>query len=192
MDNKVRVYIYAFLSRIFSSEIDLKLLNDIKNNRELLETIGKDSYDYFHNNSEEDLLNFLSIDYCSTFIMNNNPIESSVLDVKNEILIGLQNPVMQFYVDYGYDLNLTSSSLNVPDHIGLEFGFMQNLAYKESKKVEYKFMTQHILTWIPPFLISIQEITSTPFYKDICNFTIEFLLEDYKGLMEFSDDGEKL
>lgn len=192
MDNKIRVYIYAFLSRIFSSEIDLKLLKDIKNNKDLLETIGLNSYNYFNKNSDEELLKLLSIDYCSTFIMNNNPIESSILDVKNEILIGLQNPVMQFYVDYGYDLNLTSSALNVPDHIGLEFGFMQNLAYKNEKKIEYKFMTKHLLTWIPPFLISIQNITSTPFYKDICNFTIEFLLEDYKDLMEFKDDGVKI
>ena len=190
MENKIRVYIYAFLSRIFSSEIDLKLLNDIKKNKELLETIGEDSYNYLNKNSDEDLLEALSIDFCSTFIMNNNPIESSILDVKNEILIGLQNPVMQFYVDYGYDLNLTSSTLNVPDHIGLEFGFMQNLVYKNERKVEYKFMTKHILNWIPPFLISIRDITLTPFYKDICNFTIEFLFKDYKELVDLNMDIE--
>ena len=192
MDNKIRVYIYAFLSRIFSSEINLKLLNDLKKNQDLLKTIGINAFNYLNDTNEEDLLKSLSIDYCSTFIMNNNPIESSILDVKNEILIGLQNPVMQFYVDYGYDLNLTSSSLNVPDHIGLEFGFMQTLVYRNQKKIEYKFMTQHLLTWIPPFLISIEDIASTPFYKDISNFTIEFLLEDYKELMKFSDDGEKI
>ena len=101
MDNKIRAYIYAFLSRAFAGEIDKKLLDDMKSDPGLLQTIGEATYSYFGNAEDEVLLEELNVEYNSLFLMNNHPIESSVQDVKNEILVGLQNPVMQFYFTYG-------------------------------------------------------------------------------------------
>ncbi|MBD3794976.1 MAG: hypothetical protein IE881_03390 [Epsilonproteobacteria bacterium] len=46
---------------------------------------------------------------------------------------------MQFYYNYGYDLNLEASSLNVPDHIALELGFMQKLVLQNDTKLQMKF-----------------------------------------------------
>lgn len=182
MDNKIRAYIYAFLSRVFSNHIDQKLLKDLQSNEELLKTIGENGYDYLLQHDSQTLLEELNIEYYTLFVMNNHPIESSVQDVKHEILVGLQNPVMQFYFEYGYDLNLEASHLHVPDHIGMEFGFMQNLILQNDKQGQHKFYEAHLLTWVPPFLISIKEMTKNPFYSDLCDFTIDFLLEDYSNL----------
>lgn len=184
MDNKIRAYIYAFLSRIFSREIDAKLLEDLKNNPELLQTIGDGAYEYINANEDATLLDELNVEYNYLFVMNNHPIESAVQDVKNEILVGLQNPVMQFYVNYGYDINLDASNLYVPDHIAIELGFMQKLVLQDEKQAQVKFARMHLLSWVPPFLVSVQQMSQNPFYSDLCDFAIEFLLDDYATLSQ--------
>jgi TorA maturation chaperone TorD len=182
VDNKIRAYIYAFLSRIFSSHIDKKLLNELQGNTELLHTIGNEAAAYLQDTNEEKLLEELNIAFHSLFVVNNHPIESSVMDAKNEILVGLQNPVMQFYVNHGYDLNLAASSLHVPDHIAIEFGFMQNLILQQDIAAQIKFYREHLLVWVPPYLLSVKEMSDNPFYKDLCDFCIDFMLDDYSNL----------
>jgi len=179
MDKKIRAYIYAFLSRIFSHEIDAKLLGDMKSNPDLLKTIGEQAYRYITAQENETLLEELNIEYNYLFVMNNHPIESAVQDVKNEILVGLQNPVMQFYLHYGYDINLDASNLYVPDHIAIELGFMQKLVLGDEREAQIKFAQTHLLSWVPPFLVSVKTMSRNPFYNDLCDFAIEFLLEDY-------------
>lgn len=184
MDNKIRAYIFAFLSRIFSSHIEKKLLNEIQANEDLLKTIGDNAFEYLKHNDEEKLLNELNIAFYSLFVTNNHPIESAVIDAKNEILVGLQNPVMQFYFNHGYDLNLAASSLHVPDHLAIEFGFMQNLVLQNDKINQLKFYEEHLMAWVPPYLISTKEMCDNPFYSDIFDFAIDFMFEDYSSLFE--------
>jgi len=184
MDDKTRLYIYAFLSRVFTEELDDKALKDLYVNEALLETIGKETLNWFKTNDLKSLKEQLNIDYNSLFGVNNHPIESAVMDSKNEILVGLQNPVMQFYFSHGYDLNLENSKLYVPDHAGIEFGFMQSLISQNDKYAQAEFLHRHLLNWIVPFLIAIKPMADTPFYKDFCDFTIEFLMTDYSTLIE--------
>jgi TorA maturation chaperone TorD len=182
LDKKTRVYIYAFLSRIFSEQVDKKLLSDLKTDDALLKTIGEETFVYIQAKDEETLLDELNIEYHSLFVMNNHPIESSVQDVKNEILVGLQNPVMQFYFQHGYEVNMDASKLYVPDHLGMELGFMQNLILQDEKQAQLQFYKVHLLSWVPQFLIAIKEMSVNPFYRDICDFCIDFMLEDFSNL----------
>ena len=184
LDNKIRAYIFAFLSRIFSTHIEKKLLNEIQANDDLLKTIGENAYKYLKQNDEGKLLNELNVAFHSLFVTNNHPIESAVVDAKNEILVGLQNPVMQFYFNHGYDLNLAASSLHVPDHLAIELGFMQNLVLQNDKLAQLKFYEEHLMVWVPPYLISTKEMSDNPFYSDICDFAIDFMFEDYSSLFE--------
>jgi len=184
MDDKARRYIYAFLSRVFTEELDKKAIGDLKNNEGLLETIGEETARWFGAHDVESLAEALNVDYNSLFGINNHPIESAVMDSKNEILVGLQNPVMQFYFSHGYDLNLESSKLYVPDHAGIEFGFMQSMIGTGEKKSQVEFLHKHLLPWIVPFLVAVQSMAETPFYRELCDFTVEFLLSDYSQLIE--------
>lgn len=184
LDNKIRAYIFAFLSRIFSTHIEKKLLNEIQANDDLLKTIGENAYKYLKQNDEDKLLNELNVAFHSLFVTNNHPIESAVVDAKNEILVGLQNPVMQFYFNHGYDLNLAASALHVPDHLAIELGFMQNLVLQNDKLAQLKFYEEHLMVWVPPYLISTKEMSDNPFYSDICDFAIDFMFEDYSNLFE--------
>ena len=184
MDEKTRLYIYAFLSRIFTEELDDKALRDLKNNEALLETIGEETARWFKENDEATLKEALNVDYNSLFVINNHPIESAVMDSKNEILVGLQNPVMQFYFSHGYDLNLEGAKVYVPDHAAIEFGFMQSMISAGDKATQAEFLHKHLLTWIVPFLVAIQPMAETPFYRELCDFIVEFLFEDYSLLVE--------
>ncbi len=184
MDDKTRLYIYAFLSRIFTEELDDKALRDLKSNEALLETIGEETARWFKENDEATLKEALNVDYNSLFVINNHPIESAVMDSKNEILVGLQNPVMQFYFSHGYDLNLEGAKVYVPDHAAIEFGFMQSMISSGDKTTQAEFLHKHLLTWIVPFLVAIRPMADTPFYRELCDFIVEFLLADYSQLVE--------
>lgn len=183
MDQKIRSYIYAFLSRVFSYEVDSDFLKDIKSNEDVLKLVGIDSYNYLKNNKKAQVLEELNIDFHSLFTMNNHPYESAILDSSTEIMTGMQNPVMQFYLNHGYDINLENAPINVPDHIAIEFGFMQRLVMQDNLSVQKDFLSKHLLPWVPPFMMGIKPMAETPLYKDLCDFTSDFLFNDYNGLV---------
>ena len=183
MDDKVRSYIYAFLSRVYSYEVDGEILKDIKSNEDVLKLIGLDSYNYLKNTKKSHVLEELNVDFHSLFNMNNHPYESAVLDSKVEVMTGMQNPVMQFYLNHGYDINLEYSPINIPDHIAVELGFMQKLVMQDKPQVQKEFLHTHLLQWIPPFMMGIKPMAQTPLYKDLCDFTCDFLFNDYNGLV---------
>ena len=174
--------IYAFLSRIFSKNIDIELIIELKKNYVLLDVLMGEEKNWFTCKDEKELEKELNIDFSTLFLIHNPPIESAVQEETNEVLVGLQNPVMQFYINHGYELNLNDTSLQTPDHIAIEFGFMQNLVEQSELKVQKRFLEEHLLkVWIPYF-IGIKNMATTPFYKNICDFTCEFLASDYEEL----------
>lgn len=182
-NNQVRVFIYAMLSRVYSDILDEKFLRDLMENDSFLELLGEDTKEYFKNSTLETILEQTNIDFTSIFLMNAQPIESSVLDNKSEVLVGLQNPVMQFYYQHGYNINLLNTQIQTPDHIAIEFGFMQNLVSQENFKIQRKFLKKHLLEWVPQYLIGCKSIAQSPFYKDLFDFTVEFLISDYDMLV---------
>jgi putative dimethyl sulfoxide reductase chaperone len=92
MNNEYRLYIYAFLSRVMSDIPDRRFINDLKNNESLLEIIGEETKEWILSNDIEDCRRQLNIDYTSMYILNTQPVESFVLDAKNETLVGLAKP----------------------------------------------------------------------------------------------------
>lgn len=184
MNIDTRVYWYAFLSRFFADAPDAQTIEDLKSNLEISRLIGERANEYLQTHDTSRLLDELNIDYTTVFIGNCPPIESAVLDSKSQISSGLENPVMGFYLRYGYEVNLNNTQLLTPDHLAIEMGFMQNLAMKESKEVQRTFMEQHLLVWTVPYLLSVKELFDTPFYQELCDFTIEFLISDYESLKQ--------
>lgn len=184
MPQQYRIFIYAFLSKIFADSLDDEFLEDLSQNQELLETIGENSKTWFASNDLASIKEALNIDFTTIFLMNERAFESAVIDSKEEILVGLQNPVMQFYFNHNYELNLTATHLQTPDHISIELAFMQNLISKNEIKSQIEFLQNHILSWVIPYLIAIKGMCQTPFYADICDFTNEFLASDFQNLIE--------
>lgn len=184
MDKQNRIYIYAFLSRVFDDVLDLDYMNELKSNDDLLELIGQDTKNWFTQNNIEEIYEMANEDYTSIFLMNAKPIETSIIDAKDEILVGLSNPVMQFYFNNGYELNLGATHLQTPDHISLEFAFMQNLVSRSELKAQKEFLEKHLLNWSVPYLMAVKQMANTPFYSDLCDFVIEFLASDYSDILD--------
>ncbi|MRI83847.1 MAG: dehydrogenase [Nitratiruptor sp.] len=182
MDHKARAFVYAFLSRLFEKPLGAREIEDLLHREELLETIGPKAYRYFQEVPPERLEEELNIDFSSLFIVNSQPVETLVLDSTREILVGLQNPVMFFYFEHGYEIDMNRTHLLAPDHLAIEFGFMQNLAYRQEDLVACRFLREHLLQWVPPYLLAMGSVAQTPFYQDVCDFTIDFLFNEYSHL----------
>jgi TorA maturation chaperone TorD len=161
---------------------DTRFISDLKNNSDLLETIGQDTTDWILSHNEETLKNELNADFSSLFLLHSQPIESFILDAKNESLVGLQNPVMLFYFQHGFEINMDQTQLMAPDHLSLEFAFMQTLVQRDEKKVQFEFLDQHLMNWVIPFMLGMKSSASTPFYRDICDLIAEFLSSEYDYL----------
>jgi putative dimethyl sulfoxide reductase chaperone len=186
MNTEYRRYIYAFLSRVMSNIPDRRFISDLKNNNDLLEVIGEETKGWFTKNSEEMLYDELNTDFTSMFYLNTQPIESFVLDAKNETLVGLQNPVMAFYFTHGFELNMDQTELMAPDHLSIELAFMQMLVFREDRNAQIAFMDEHLFMWVVPYMLGMKSMATTPFYRDICDFMVEFLAADYEYLHQES------
>jgi TorA maturation chaperone TorD len=189
MNTQYRRTIYAFLSRVMSNIPDRRFITDLKNNTALLEVIGEETKSWIESSSEENIYEALNADYTSMFLLNAQPVESFVLDAKNETLIGLQNPVMGFYFQHGFELNMDQTELMAPDHLSIELAFMQTLVFRDEVKAQVEFMDEHLFMWVIPYMMGMKSMADTPFYRDICDFMVEFLASDYEYLHQVSANG---
>jgi len=189
MNNEYRLYIYAFLSRVMSNIPDRRFIDDLRNNEQLLEIIGEETKKWIMDNDTETLYEALNVDFTSMFILNTQPVESFILDAKNETLVGLQNPVMAFYFIHGFELNMDQTELMAPDHLSIELAFMQTLVYRQESDGQLQFLDEHLIPWVIPYMLGMKNMADTPFYRDICDFIVEFLCADYEYLSGGANNG---
>jgi TorA maturation chaperone TorD len=181
-DKQQRVMIYAFLSRVFSDVLDKSFISDLANNEAMLNLIGKETANWFKFTNLEKIEEDLNIDFSSMFLLHTQPIESFVLDAKQEVLVGLQNPVMSFYFQNGFEIDMNQTKIIAPDHLGIELGFMQTIVFRDELKPQKEFLEQHLVKWVVPYLLGMKTMATTPFYREIFDFTVEFLTADYHNL----------
>jgi len=179
MEKDTRVYIYAFLSRIYSDVPDRRFIEDLKANKDLLGLIGEETQRWLESTSIDDVIDGLNIDYTSMFDLNTQPIESFVLDAKSEALVGLQNPVMGFYFQNGFEVMMDQTRIMAPDHISIELAFMQTLVFREEYTPQEAFLREHLLVWVVPYMIGMKSMATTPLFREMCDFINEFLVADY-------------
>jgi len=159
---------------------DKRYVSDLRNNRDFLELLGESTVAYFDEKSDEVILDELNEDFSSMFVINTQAVESFVLDAKNETLVGLQNPVMNFYYKHGFELNMDQTELMAPDHLSIEFAFMQTLIFRNEPQAQADFLKEHLFNWVVPYMMGMKSMALTPFYSDICDFIVEFLVADYE------------
>ncbi len=184
MPDENRKEIYAFLSRLFTDVLDETLVQSLKSQPELLQTLGKESAEWIMNSPSEAVLRALNVDFTSLFQVQLPPIESTVRDNSREIPVGLQNPVMSFYHRHGFDVNMNFTHLTAPDHLAIELGFMEALIKEADSDGQRAFLSDHLLRWAPAYLLTQSQSARTPFYRDCCDFAMEFLLSDYEQIAQ--------
>jgi TorA maturation chaperone TorD len=89
---------------------------------------------------------------------------------------------MAFYFKHGFELNMDQTELMAPDHLSIELAFMQTMVYRNEMQGQIEFMNEHLFAWVIPYMMGMKSMASTPFYRDLCDFMVEFLASDYEFL----------
>ncbi|WP_200763771.1 TorD/DmsD family molecular chaperone [Nitrosophilus alvini] len=199
-DTIKRNSLYSLASRIFLQEIDEEVLKKIEEdeNFDSLFPTFKDWKTRKEVGKKRLIEEYLNVDYTNIAILHLIPYETFYTRDDQMIESGGANPVVQIYNEYGFRVELDRARVVSPDHIGVELEFMHLLiqsqiraeesedfaAATELKKIEKKFLEEHLLKWAPMYLINVANEAATPFYQDSAKFAIEFLLEDYEYLSQ--------
>ena len=84
MDKNIRVYMYAFLSKVFEKEVDTEFIKELKNDDEFLNVLLGDDKEWFTCKDENELIDELNVDFSTVFLMHNPPYETVVLEERDE------------------------------------------------------------------------------------------------------------
>ncbi len=191
-----RSHIYGLLAMIFGQEVTSDFLRRIKDPQFLgvLSGLGIEFQSDFLEKPAEVLLEDLAVEYARLFLgpgQHISPHESvhhqieegkwgqlwgdSTVEVKKFI----ETTGLEYQTDYK----------GLPDHISVELEFMQQLTLREEqaweeedtdgaaycRKIEEKFIIEHLMPWVPEFCDKIMQEAELPFYRDLAALTRNFI-----------------
>jgi len=195
-----RIALYALISRLMMTEVDVAFLNSIEDNGVILELFpnykGWDKRKEFSNSILKE--RYLDVDFANLFLMHLVPYETFYTRDDQMIESGGDNPLMNLYDALDFQVELNKARVISPDHIGVELEFMYmlcealNRAYEAKDEegveelllVQQGFLRDHLLNWAPLFLINMKRESRTALYHDGAELTLEFLLSDYEYVCE--------
>jgi TorA maturation chaperone TorD len=205
-NQEARVNIYALLSRLLMSEVDVELLKTIENDENIMEFFP--SYAKWERRKEfshKDLIEqYLNADFTNLFLLHMTPYESFYRREDQMMETAGDNPVLQLFNEHDFRVNLAKARTVSADHIGIELEFMYKLCDSELKalkdneletagaiaKIGQDFLKDHLLEWAPMYLLNMKSEAGTALYFDIAEFTLEFMMSDYQYLSELITDGK--
>ncbi len=202
--------IYGFLARIFAQEVTSDFLEEIRTPhfRGVLEELGLDLGDNFYSRPADELLEELVVEYTGLFIGPGHFISphESVHRVRDDgdygKLWGADTVAVKKFVE-ATGLSYQSSFGGMPDHIAAEFEFVQKLDERlmqaqtdgddelagNLSQIKKRFLQEHLLAWVPPFLDKVSEKANLPFYREISMLASQFLASEQETLFATEDIG---
>ena len=204
-----RSSIYGFLAAVYRQELTSELIQQMKDHRfqEVLSNLGVKLNNGFFQNSEEELLENLAVEYARLFVGPGKHISphESVHHKKEGVQSGqlwgeLTAEVKRIIESSG--LAYKSEFTGMPDHISVELEFMQHVVQREAQaweadddktamiclKNEKEFVDEHLFGWIPDFCEKVIETADRPFYREMARLTRSFIEFEKKELKEFKED----
>ncbi len=195
---EARRNMYGLISRLLLLEMDLETLNFLKNNEDVLSLFPNlKEWDKFGTIQAQKLIEeYFNVDFTNLLLIHLIPYESFYKRDDQMINSGGENPLVEFYNNYDFRVDLTQARAISPDHIAIECEFMSLLvdaelkafnqndteAIKNLREIQKEFMQKHLLTFAPMFLINMKSEAKTPLYYDLAEMTMEFLLSDFEEL----------
>ncbi len=191
---QARSNIYALLSRVLMQEIDPELLEQIKNDENILDFFPTfKEWEKLKTLESSVLLNeHINPDFSNLSLLHLIPYETFYTLDDQMIETGGANPVTDMYSAYDFMVDYEAARVVSSDHIGIELEFMHHLceaqikaqsqedadAVAELKNVQKEFLNKHLLQWAPMYLINLKYEARTPLYYDVAETALEFLLSD--------------
>jgi len=194
---RLREFYYTLISRLLVAEIDKETIDAIKSDDTLrsLFVYSKEADDYLSGDTQK-IAEDLAAHFVDLFLIRLVPYETFYTSEDQMVNSGTENETMVFYKKYGFDVELLRARVVSADHIGVEFEFLMNLVKAQREalgdgsdeyadtaiKVQKEFMEAHLLPFALMFLPALLDASKTPFYKDVAEIALEFLLSDYEEL----------
>ncbi len=197
---QARSNIYALLSRVLMQESDPELLEQIKSDENILDFFPTFKEWNEANTLENSVLlnEHINPDFSNLSLLHLIPYETFYTRDDQMIETGGANPVTDIYSAYDFMVDYEAARVVSSDHIGVELEFMHHLceaqikaqeeddlsAIDELKNVQKEFLNKHLLQWAPLYLINMKYEARTPYYYDIAQTTLEFMLSDNEHLTQ--------
>jgi len=194
---RLREFYYTLVSRLLIAEIDKETIEAVQSDETLksLFVYSKEADDYLGGDAAK-IAEELASYYADLFLLRLVPYESFYTSDDQMVNSGTDNEAMIFYKKYGFEVELLRARVVSGDHIGVEFEFLMNLIKTEREAlnegedeyastirgVQKEFITKHLLPFAMMFLPALLDASKSPFYKDVAEIALEFLLSDYEEL----------
>jgi TorA maturation chaperone TorD len=203
---KARSNIYALLSRILMQEIDVELLDNMKQDQVIMDFFPTlRDWEPLKTLDSSVLVNeHFNPDFVNLTLLHLIPYETFYTRDDQMIETGGANPVTDMYSAYDFIVDYQEARVVSADHIGVELEFMHHLceaqlkaeeqhdtdAANELLAVQHRFLNKHLLQWAPLYLINLKYEARTPLYYDAADMATEFILSDNEILTALVDQGE--
>ena len=200
-----RINFYALLSRITMSEIDEGLLKSIEDDESMLSFFPtyRDWAKKEEMSRKELIEKYLNVDFTNLFLLHLVPYESFYMRDDQMMETGADNPVQQLFMDLNFRVELDKARVMSVDHIGVELEFMYMLCDSERKaledgnmevageiaEIEYHFLKDHLVQWLPMYLLNVKSEAGTAFYYDVADLTLDFVLNDFEYVNALKNSG---
>lgn len=180
-----RVRLYALLSRLYRSEVDGGLLDELKA-LALPQAEGELGAGYallkdYLDHCGENALEELAVDYATVFLAAGSadgsaaiPCESVYTSPKRIFMQEAWEDARRRYADKGLGKDGAVDDLH-EDHLALELEFMAWLIENGSPEEQADFLHSHLLNWVPAFAADIEKYARADFYKAVGRITAAFL-----------------
>jgi TorA maturation chaperone TorD len=203
--------IYGLLATVYRQEITSDFLGQIRAPQFLgaLSVLGIEGIDDLIQKPDAELLEDLAVEYSYLFLgpgKHVSPHESvhhQREDGQWGKLWGASTVEVKKFIE-ATGLSYSDDFKGLPDHISVEFEFMQQLTLREEqawkdedrdkavacRQVEKKFIEEHLIRWVPAFCEMVIQEAELPFYQAVAALTrsfIEFEMEE----MNKNSDGVK-
>jgi len=193
---KFRSDIYGLLATVFRQEPDIALIRELRGPPlwGVFSDLGVDLGEvFFTTPSETQLVDILGLEFTRLFIGPSNHIsahESIFAEMDHGIgglwgrtTVAVKNFIETTGLDYDPEFK------GVPDHVSVEFEFMQRLTDWEARKwqqqdrenaeyclqVQRMFLDQHLLAWLPQFCDVVIKQADIRFYAGLAELTKKYL-----------------
>jgi TorA maturation chaperone TorD len=194
---------YFYLSSIFlkpPTMDTINIFNELIGSAEYLNFLSTQTKDFL--STVEDLnnrrLENLVQEYHDLFTV---PLSKYVIPYESVYREGCLRGQSSVYIKTIYNklgFQIPRNYYELPDHIGIELAFMATLCKEEHKacgtkngkrarslrKIESRFLNEHITRWLPELCNKICEKTKSSFYLGMSKITLDFVLADTRTLIQ--------
>ena len=207
-----RSSLYGFISTLFREEITMDQLHQLKT-RAFIKTLFEPESRFYVDLSkkqDEELIEDLAVEYARLFLGPDKHI-SPHESVHHErdggdwgALWGKSTVEVKLFIESA-GLEYISEYSGLPDHISVEFEFMQQVTSREAQawesndsegalyclKMEKKFLDDHIMKWIPLFCEKIINAAELSFYREIAELTRSFIQSEMEEVDKYVSTAQK-